>query len=113
MQVGVYALWFASMLYANTRRLTSQGDRMLLKDIKTFVVGNPPPHFGGQWFVFVKLTTNDNVSGIGESYGVPFHPDLVAQLLQDMFGRYLEGQDPHDIDALWWCVYSGGFPQHP
>ena len=86
---------------------------MLLKDIKTFVVGNPPPHFGGEWFVFVKLTTNDNVSGIGESYGVPFHPDLVARLLEDVFGRYLEGQDPHDIETLTRRVYCSGFTQHP
>ena len=86
---------------------------MLLKDIKTFVVGNPPPHFGGQWFVFVKLTTSDNISGIGESYGVPIHPDLVARLLQDVFGRYLEGEDPHDIETLWRRVYSSGFTQRP
>ena len=30
---------------------------MKLTDIQTFVVGNPPPHFGGRYFVFVKLTT--------------------------------------------------------
>src|ERR1700722_5741140 len=67
-------------------RICVYASRMLLKDIKTFVVGNPPPHFGGQWFVFVKLTTSDNISGIGESYGVPFHPDLVARMLEDVFG---------------------------
>jgi galactonate dehydratase len=86
---------------------------MRLKDIRTFVVGNPPPHFGGRWFVFVKLTTDDNVSGVGESYGVPFDPHLVARMLEDVFGRYLEGQDPHDIELLWRRVYSGGFTQHP
>ena len=41
---------------------------MKLTDIQTFVVGNPPPHFGGRYFVFVKLTTDGNVSGIGEAY---------------------------------------------
>jgi 2-dehydro-3-deoxyphosphogalactonate aldolase len=86
---------------------------MRLKDIRTFVVGNPPPHFGGRWFVFVKLTTDDNISGIGESYGVPFHPDLVAGLLEDVFGRYLADQDPHDIELLTRRVYGGGFTQHP
>ncbi|NDE88279.1 MAG: mandelate racemase/muconate lactonizing enzyme family protein, partial [Gammaproteobacteria bacterium] len=40
------------------------------------VVGNPPPAFGGRYFVFVKLTTNDGISGVGEAYCVPFHPDL-------------------------------------
>jgi 2-dehydro-3-deoxyphosphogalactonate aldolase len=86
---------------------------MRLKDIRTFVVGNPPPHFGGRWFVFVKLTTDDNISGIGESYGVPFHPTLVARMLEDVFGRYLAEQDPHDIELLTRRVYSGGFTQHP
>ena len=71
---------------------------MKLKDIATYVVGNPPPHHGGRYFVFVKLTTDDNISGIGEAYCVPFHPDLVARMLEDVFGRCLEGADPHGID---------------
>ncbi len=86
---------------------------MKLKDIKTFVVGNPPPHFGGPWFVFVKLTTDDNISGIGEAYGVPFHPQLVAKMIEDVFGRYAAGTDPHDIEVLWRRVYSSGYTQHP
>jgi galactonate dehydratase len=86
---------------------------MKLKDIKTFVVGNPPPHYGGRYFVFVKLTTDDRISGLGEAYCVPFHPDLVAKMLEDVFARYLEGQDPHAIEATWRRVYSSGFTQHP
>jgi galactonate dehydratase len=86
---------------------------MKLKDIQTFVVGNPPPHYGGRYFVFVKLTTNDGISGIGEAYCVPFHPDLVARMLEDVFGRYFEGMDPHAIEAAWRRVYSSGFTQHP
>ena len=27
---------------------------MKLKKIKTFVVGNPPPHFGGRYWTFCK-----------------------------------------------------------
>jgi len=86
---------------------------MKLKDIRTFVVGNPPPHYGGAWFVFVKLTTDDNISGIGEAYGVPFHPELVARMIEDVYGRYLEGEDPHNIERIWRRVYSSGFTQHP
>ena len=86
---------------------------MKLKDIETFVVGNPPPHYGGRYFVFVKLTTDDRISGIGEAYCVPFHPDLVARMLEDVFGRYCAGRDPHAIEAMWRRVYSSGFTQHP
>ena len=86
---------------------------MKLTGIETFVVGNPPPHFGGRYFVFVKLTTDGNVSGIGEAYCVPFEPHLVAKMIEDVFDRYARGQDPHDIETLWRRVYSSGFTQHP
>ena len=86
---------------------------MKLKDIKTFVVGNPPPHYGGRYFVFVKLVTDQGVEGVGEAYCVPFHPRLVAQMMQDVFERYLCGEDPHNIETLWRRVYSAGYTQHP
>jgi galactonate dehydratase len=86
---------------------------MKLAEIKTFVVGNPPPHFGGQYFVFVKLTTDSGVTGIGEAYCVPFEPHLVAKLIEDVYERYAAGTDPHDIETLWRRVYSSGFTQHP
>ena len=86
---------------------------MKLADIQTFVVGNPPPHFGGRYFVFVKLTTACGISGVGEAYCVPFEPHLVARMIEDVFARYAEGNDPHDIEALWRRVYSSGFTQHP
>ena len=86
---------------------------MKLAGIQTFVVGNPPPHFGGRYFVFVKLTTHDAVSGIGEAYCVPFDPHLVAKMIEDVYARYAEGRDPHDVEALWRRVYSSGFTQHP
>jgi galactonate dehydratase len=86
---------------------------MKLTDIETFVVGNPPPYFGGRYFVFVKITTDTGVSGIGEAYCVPFAPHLVAKMIEDVFGRYVAGNDPHDIETMWRRVYSSGFTQHP
>src|SRR5712672_1811055 len=86
---------------------------MKLAAIQTFVVGNPPPHYGGRYFVFVKLITDGNVEGIGEAYCVPFDPHLVAKMLEDVFERYLRNEDPHDIEKMWRRVYSAGFTQHP
>jgi galactonate dehydratase len=85
---------------------------MKLKSIKTFVAGNPPPHNGGRYFVFVKLVTDGNVHGVGEAYCVPFHPQIVTRMLEDVFGRYLEGEDPHNIEKIWRRVYSSGYTQH-
>jgi 2-dehydro-3-deoxyphosphogalactonate aldolase len=86
---------------------------MKLQEIRTFVVGNPPPHNGGRYFIFAKLVTADGVAGIGEAYGVPFDPHQVARLIEDVFGRYLQGEDPHDIERIWRRVYSSGYSQHP
>jgi len=84
-----------------------------LSDIKTYVVGNPPPHYGGRYFVFVKLITDGRVEGIGEAYCVPFDPHLVEKLIVDVFQRYLQDEDPHHIEKMWRRVYSAGFTQHP
>ena len=86
---------------------------MKLSDIRTFVAGNPQPGVGGRYFVFVKLTTDHNVHGVGEAYCLPFHPQVVTRMLEDVFARYFLGQDPHDIESLWRRVYSAGYTQHP
>jgi galactonate dehydratase len=86
---------------------------MKLTDIRTFVAGNPAPGNGGRYFVFVKLTSDANVHGVGEAYCVPFHPHLVERMLVDVFERYLRDEDPHDIERIWRRVYSAGFTQHP
>lgn len=86
---------------------------MIVQDVKTFVVGNPPPGFGGRYFVFVKVTTNTGVTGIGEAYCVPFNPHLVARMIEDVAQRYLVGKDPFEIEKFWRRVYSSGFTQRP
>ena len=86
---------------------------MKLTDIRTFVAGNPQPGVGGRYFVFVKLTTDHNVHGVGEAYCLPFHPRVVTRMLEDTFERYFREQDPHDIESLWRRVYSAGYTQHP
>jgi len=54
---------------------------MKITDVKTWAVATPPPHKGGTYWIFVKLTTDDGVSGYGEVYGVPFAPRLVCNMI--------------------------------
>ena len=86
---------------------------MKITDVKTFVVGNPPPHFGGAYFTFLKLTTDNGIVGYGEVYAVPFHPHVVAQMIEDVVARYVVGTNPFHIERLWRIIYSSGFTQHP
>ena len=86
---------------------------MKITGVRTFVVGNPPPGFGGRYFVFLKLQTDSGVEGLGEVYSVPFHPSLVERMLADVVERCVAGREPWDIERIWRSVYSSGFTQHP
>ena len=86
---------------------------MKITELKTFVVGNPPPHYGGRYFVFLKLVTDGGIEGVGEVYSVPFHPHTVVRMIEDVFSRYVEGADPFKIERLWRIVYSSGYTQRP
>ena len=86
---------------------------MKITAVTTFVVANPPPHFGGRYWIFVKLTTDGGVEGIGEVYSVPFHPKVVAQMIEDVCERCVIGADPFKVEKLWRIVYSSGFTQRP
>jgi 2-dehydro-3-deoxyphosphogalactonate aldolase len=84
---------------------------MKIADLKTYVVENPPPHFGGRYWVFLKLTTDNGIVGFGEAYSVPFHPQTVAHMIEDVFERCVAGSDPFKIERLWRIVYSSGYTQ--
>ncbi len=86
---------------------------MKLKSIKTFIVGNPPPHFGGRYWIFIKLITDKNIIGYGEIYSVPFHPNVVSKMIDDVFERYVKNKDPFKIEKLWRTIYSSGYTQRP
>jgi L-alanine-DL-glutamate epimerase-like enolase superfamily enzyme len=84
-----------------------------ITEVETFVVGNPPPSFGGAYFVFVKLVTDDGLVGYGEAYGATFRPSVVAAGIEDLADQLLLGTDPHRIETFWRRAYSRGFTQRP
>lgn len=86
---------------------------MKITDVKTFVVANPPPGFGGRYFVFLKLITDAGIEGLGEVYSLPFHPHVVEKMIKDVVERCVIGQEPYNIERIWRSVYSSGFTQHP
>ena len=84
---------------------------MKIKEYRIFVVENPPPHYGGAFWTFVKLITDSKIEGIGEVYSLPFHPRVVEKMISDICERYVIGQDPFQIEQLWRRVYSSGYSQ--
>jgi 2-dehydro-3-deoxyphosphogalactonate aldolase len=86
---------------------------MKITDIQTSVVGVPPPHFGGRYWIFLKLITDSGVVGYGEVYSVPFHPHVVAKMIEDLCVRKVIGCDPFKIEQLWRNIYGSGYTLRP
>ncbi|MEM7043706.1 MAG: mandelate racemase/muconate lactonizing enzyme family protein [Pseudomonadota bacterium] len=86
---------------------------MKITDVETFVVGNPPPSFGGRYWIFVKLVTDDDIVGYGEVYSLPFSPKLAAAMVADVAGRFLVGENPHHIERFWRRAYGAGYTLRP
>ncbi len=86
---------------------------MKIADLDVFIVGNPPPGWGGRYFIFVKLTTDDGVTGLGEVYCDTFGPGTVKAMIEDVFERHVAGLDPFRLEALWRRVYGSGYTLRP
>ena len=77
-----------------------QGNFMKLESVRVFVVGNPPPGYGGRYFVFLKLKTQCGIEGVGEvivalELRVPPDSRLLAVELRDTcLQGPMEGCDP-------------------
>lgn len=86
---------------------------MKIRDLKTFVVGNPPPGFGGRYFIFLKLITDDGIEGVGEVYTATFGPHVVARMIADVVERHVVGIDPFRIEGMWRRIYGRGYAARP
>jgi len=86
---------------------------MKIVEVHAYAVGNPPPHRGGRNWVFLKLVTSDGTVGLGEAYSVPFNPQTVVNLIQDVGVSDVVGSDPFKIERLWRKLYTRMYSGHP
>ncbi len=86
---------------------------MHIEELETFVVGNRPGEFGGEYFIFIKLVTNTGVVGYGEHYGATFGPDVVPVMIRDIAERHLIGNNPFEIERFWHRSLGSGFSHRP
>jgi len=86
---------------------------MKLDSVKVFLVSNPPPGFGGRYFVFLKLKTACGIEGVGEVYCATFGPRVIKAMIEDVFARRFAGRDPFQIEAIWRETYGSGFTLRP
>jgi 2-dehydro-3-deoxyphosphogalactonate aldolase len=86
---------------------------MKIQKLDTYVVANPPPHYGGRYFIFVRLTTSDGIEGFGEVYTATFSPHVVESMINDVFEHHFMDANPFHIEKLWRQVYGRGYSLRP
>ena len=75
---------------------------MKITDVKTFVVGNPWKNW-----IFVKVYTDDGLTGLGEATGGLATKPNVGDV--EELARFVIGEDPRHPDRLWYKMYKGRF----
>ncbi len=86
---------------------------MKLTDLEVFVVGTPPPGWGGRYWLIVKLTTDSGIIGYGEIYAASVGPKAMVAVIEDVFERHMQGENPENIELMFRRAYSSGFTQRP
>ena len=86
---------------------------MKLKDLKIIVTRPPPPGWGGRYWIFVKLTTDNGIVGWGECYASSIGPEAMKVVIKDIFERYFLDESPSNFEKMFRRTYSSGFTQRP
>ncbi|GMG83029.1 mandelate racemase/muconate lactonizing enzyme family protein [Paralimibaculum aggregatum] len=86
---------------------------MRITDVETFAVANPEPGRGGPVFIFVKLSTDAGITGIGEAYPAGTGPETTCRLIEEVAARHLLGRPFPAIEAVWREVYGRGYGGRP
>ena len=86
---------------------------MKLTDLEIFVVAPPAPGWGGRYWIFTKLTTDNGIVGYGECYASTVGPKAMKAVIEDVFERHMLGSNPEDIELMYRRAYSAGFTQRP
>jgi galactonate dehydratase len=86
---------------------------MKLRDLDILVTAPPAPGWGGRYWILVRLTTDDGITGWGECYAASVGPEAMRAVIADVFARHMEGENPENIELMFRRAYSSGFTQRP
>lgn len=86
---------------------------MKLADLDIIITAPPAPGWGGRYWILVKVTTDDGITGWGECYAASVGPDAMRAVISDVFERHMAGENPENIELMFRRAYSSGFTQRP
>ncbi|OAN84485.1 isomerase [Jannaschia sp. EhC01] len=86
---------------------------MKLDTIEIFAIAPPPPGWGGRYWLIVRVTTDTGLTGLGEVYAAGVGPEAMRAVIQDVFTRHMQGEDPANVELMSRRAQSSGFTQRP
>ena len=86
---------------------------MKLQDLEIIVTAPPAPGWGGRYWILVKVTTDNGITGWGECYASSVGPEAMRAVIEDVFERHMQGENPENIELMFRRAYSSGFTQRP
>ncbi|MCC5992063.1 MAG: mandelate racemase/muconate lactonizing enzyme family protein [Rhodobacteraceae bacterium] len=86
---------------------------MKLEGLEIFTIATPPPGWGGRYWIIVKLTTECGLTGYGEVYAAAVGPQAMRAVIDDVFTRHCQGENPENVEMMFRRAYSSGFTQRP
>ena len=88
---------------------------MKLTKLETYIVEVPPPGYGGNYWFFVKLLTDEGIYGWGETatLGVFYRMQKsYKNLMEEIFQAHLQGENPLDRERLAKVIYTAVSSRH-
>jgi len=86
---------------------------MKLQNLDVIVTAPPAPGWGGRYWILVKVTTDTGIVGWGECYAASVGPEAMRHVIEDVFARHMQGENPENIERMFRRAYSSGFTQRP
>jgi galactonate dehydratase len=80
---------------------------MKVTGLETVLIDNVPPYRGGRKWLFIKLTTDEGIVGLGERVtgGVTNLAPQIA-LLNDLCEQFVIGQNPFNVELIWHRMFA-------
>ena len=88
---------------------------MKLTKLETFIVEVPPPSYGGEYWFFIKLSTDEGVYGWGETATLNVFYRMQKSykiLMEEIFETHLKGENPLDRERLSKVIYTAVTSRH-
>ncbi|MFN0073472.1 MAG: mandelate racemase/muconate lactonizing enzyme family protein [Chloroflexota bacterium] len=80
---------------------------MKVTGLETILLDNVAPYRGGRKWLFIKLTTDEGIVGLGERVtgGVTNLAPQIA-LLNDLFEQFVLGENPFNVEKIWHRMFA-------